>query len=685
MKSLRALTKLLVPQRRNHSAVKKLALAAAGVGSALASWTAIPYLLTGLTNLVLRKIPGLRGHVRRVALHPLGGSVIFEGLGLVLEQDHQTPAILEISQVTAKIRWKYLFIGGLVGDITVDHPRSYVDLSAFHQSTADHPASAARPSSNTKNSPSWQQQIRNLFPFQINLNLWHGEFHLAGLPGQGDADVRIHDLDLAVNNVTNNSKLSSALMTQIEGRGQVMSSGRMTLHVLGYPLAEKPTFNADFKLEGLRMRELTAFAQEFAAVRVQEGTLSAFIEAAAKDGQLQGYAKPVIDHLELERVSHQGVGSFAKAAAVEAGVKLLQSRQEDRIATRVDFQGDFADPEFDFLGTMGLTLKNAFIRALGGNFENKMWIERAGIGAADTRLHVEHPTHSKFRQGYELVKDSFSRWSSDQAIKMSAALAYYTAFSIAPLLLIVISIAGLVFGKEAAQGQIANQLTGLVGSQSAETIQSMLRAANHPAKGAIATVIGVVSLLLGATGVLNELKDGLNKIWRTESPGGLKALVKQNLKAFGIIASVGFLLLVSLAVSAALAAAGKFIGGALPIPEAVMHILEFFVSWAIISALFGVIFKVLPNVVIPWKDVVIGSVVTGLLFSLGKLGLGAYLGKGTVGSSYGAAGSVLIVLLWVYYSGLILYFGAEFTRVYSEKYGSRAQKPESQPEFKKAA
>jgi membrane protein len=184
--------------------------------------------------------------------------------------------------------------------------------------------------------------------------------------------------------------------------------------------------------------------------------------------------------------------------------------------------------------------------------------------------------------------------------------------------------------------------------------------------------------------VLSELKKTLNRIWRTDEPSGVKALLGRNLRFLGVIAAVGFLLLVSLVVSAALSALGKYMSGVLPAPETVMQAINFLVSWGVISALFGVMFKVLPNTEIPWRDVRMGAAATGLLFSVGKLALGYYLGRKTVGSFYGAAGSVLILLLWIYYSGLIFYFGAEFTRVYSERHGSRTGRG-GDPEIKKAA
>jgi membrane protein len=213
----------------------------------------------------------------------------------------------------------------------------------------------------------------------------------------------------------------------------------------------------------------------------------------------------------------------------------------------------------------------------------------------------------------------------------------------------------------------------------------MIQAADQPLNGIVATLIGVITLIVGATGVLSELKTTLNKIWRIQEPDGLQALVKQNAKFLGLILAIGFLLLVSLAFSAGLAALGKVTGGMLPIPETLLHGINFIISFGIITVLFAAMFKVLPNVFIAWRDVWVGASVTSFLFSIGKLALGLYLGKGSVGSAYGSAGSILIVLMWVYYSGLIFYFGAEFTRVYAEQFGSRAGTSQDAPEIKKVA
>ena len=272
-----------------------------------------------------------------------------------------------------------------------------------------------------------------------------------------------------------------------------------------------------------------------------------------------------------------------------------------------------------------------------------------------------------------LLRDAFYAWIDDKAPALGAALAYYTVFALAPLLIIVIAIAGLAFGREAAQGQILSQIEGLVGEQGGRAVQAMLENARQPGPGIVASAVGLITLIVASTGVFAQLQDSLNTIWRvTPKPGrGILGIIRDRLLSFLMVIVAGFLLLVSLVLSAALAALGKFFSYLLPVPEAVLHGVNFVVSFAVITLLFAAIYKVLPDAKISWSDVWIGAAVTSLLFSLGKFMIGLYLGKGSVASAYGAAGSLVIILVWVYYSAQILLYGAEFTAVYAIRYGSR--------------
>ncbi len=274
-----------------------------------------------------------------------------------------------------------------------------------------------------------------------------------------------------------------------------------------------------------------------------------------------------------------------------------------------------------------------------------------------------------------ILKAAFYHWNDESGARLGAALSYYTAFSVAPLLLLAIAIAGFAFGREAAEGEIAAQMSGLMGPQSATTLQNIILAAQKPAAGAAAAVISIISLLIGASGVMTEMKSALNRIWGVPDRGGFSGFMISRVEAVGMILAIGFLLLVSLTASAVLAALGKYLETVLPLPEWSLQILNLVVSFASFTVVFAMLLKILPDADIRWHDVGVGSVVTSTLFIIGKTALGFYLGKGIVGSSYGAAGSLLIILAWVYYSAQIFYFGAAFTRIYANRYGSGIHRP----------
>lgn len=271
----------------------------------------------------------------------------------------------------------------------------------------------------------------------------------------------------------------------------------------------------------------------------------------------------------------------------------------------------------------------------------------------------------------QLLKETFKEWQEDKASRLAAALAYYTAFSIAPLLIIIIAIAAVAFGEQAAQGQIVGQIQSLVGKESAEAIQSMIQNSRKPTTGTIATIISIGILLFGATNVFTQLQDALNTIWEVAPKPGIKGLVKARFISFAMILGVGFLLLVSLVLSTVLAVLGNYLGSLFPNLQLFWSILNFMISFGVITLLFALIYKFLPDVKITWGDVGIGAAITALLFTIGKSVLGLYLANSSVASTYGAAGSFVVLLLWVNYSAQILLFGAEFTQVYANKYGSQ--------------
>jgi membrane protein len=271
-----------------------------------------------------------------------------------------------------------------------------------------------------------------------------------------------------------------------------------------------------------------------------------------------------------------------------------------------------------------------------------------------------------------LFKQTISEFSADKVPRLGAALAYYTIFSLAPLLLIVIAIAGIVFGHDAAQNKIFEQLRGVLGATTAAGVQEMVKNAAKPKTGTVATILGIATLLLGASGVFGQLKDALNTIWdvKPKEGRGIMGMIKDRFLSFAMVLGLGFLLLVSLVIDTAIAAMGKFAGSHLPGGEALWHIVELAFSFVVITVLMAGIFRLLPDLKIEWRDVWFGAALTSILFVLGKFGLGIYFAKSAVGSSFGAAGSLVLVLLWVYYSAQILLFGAEFTQVFARSHGS---------------
>ncbi len=280
-----------------------------------------------------------------------------------------------------------------------------------------------------------------------------------------------------------------------------------------------------------------------------------------------------------------------------------------------------------------------------------------------------------FKTGWKLAKQVGNSWLDDYAPSMGAALAYYTMFSLAPLLLIVISVAGLVFGQDAARGEIAAQLRSVMGERGASAVQDLLASVQQPDEGLAATGVGVLLLLIGATTVFGELQDSLDRIWRVPTRGqtsGWLVLVRARLLSFGMILAIGFLLTLSLVASAALAAIGRrwdlMLGGWYPLAVAT----EAIVAFLLVAVMFALIYKVMPRVRVLWSDVWIGAVFTALLFTIGKSLIGLYVGRSGVTSAFGAAGSLVVVLLWVYYSAQIFLIGAEFTWVYANSYGSRS-------------
>lgn len=274
---------------------------------------------------------------------------------------------------------------------------------------------------------------------------------------------------------------------------------------------------------------------------------------------------------------------------------------------------------------------------------------------------------------WTLLKDTVNGFIDDDALSRGAAIAYYTIFSLAPVLVIVIAIAGLAFGEEAARGAVTGQIEGLMGHQAAEAIQTMIQSAGNTKSGVIATAIGLVTLMIAASGVFSEMQAALNVVWKaTPKEGTVGRLVKARATSLGLVAALGFLMMVSLVISAGLAAMSDILNAYVPGAAMVMRVVNFVISLSMISVLFGAIYKILPDKPIEWRDVVVGAVTTALLFTIGKTAISLYIGSSTVASSFGAAGALAIMLVWIYYSSQIFLLGAEFTRAFAERHGSKS-------------
>jgi membrane protein len=290
---------------------------------------------------------------------------------------------------------------------------------------------------------------------------------------------------------------------------------------------------------------------------------------------------------------------------------------------------------------------------------------------------LKYLKHIPLKEIASLSKVAFQNWQNDRAPRMGAALDYYIALSLAPTVLILVAIAGLAFGAQAAEGRLVSQIQELVGYEGAAAIQTMIEGARQPFRGIAATVLGLVTVFFAASAVVSELRDAMNTIWRvredttSSTVRSIFNMVKDRLLSFALVLASGLFLVVSLIVNAWIFAAGKYLNSGAPPPEALVQTTDWVVSFVVLTILFAFIFKVLPQVPLRWGDVAIGAVGTSLLFAAGKFLLGVYLGKAGFANTYGAAGSLVIVLVWVYYSAQVLFLGAEFTRAYACRLGSR--------------
>ena len=277
-----------------------------------------------------------------------------------------------------------------------------------------------------------------------------------------------------------------------------------------------------------------------------------------------------------------------------------------------------------------------------------------------------------------ILRDLIANWNLHRCTAQSAALAFYTIFSLAPVLVVVITLAGMFFGEEAVRGQIVGEFEGLMGRDASLLVQEVLKSTSRAPEGKFPAVVGIVTLIVGATGIFVQLQDALNTVWAVApKPGAaLTTLLRKRLHSFALVVGIGFLLLVSLVLSAGLTGFGRYLERYLELPVDLIQIANFLVSFIVITLLFAMTYRILPDVKIAWRDVALGSVLTSLLFVIGKTLISFYLGRTGVASAYGAAGSLVVVLLWVYFSSLIFFFGAEFTRVHSRQFRQKREPEE---------
>ena len=276
-----------------------------------------------------------------------------------------------------------------------------------------------------------------------------------------------------------------------------------------------------------------------------------------------------------------------------------------------------------------------------------------------------------FERLWTLLRDSVEAFIADDALSRGASISFYTVTSMGPVLFIVVAIAGLAFGEDAARGAIGVQLSGLMGKESADLVQTALQSASSKSSGILAALVGAITLIVTASGVFGEMQSALNAIWKVEPRGTtLSRLMRARAASLGLVAALGFLLMVSLVVSTVLSALGARLNAAIPFGALILQLLNFLISFGLISVLFAAIYKVLPDAELSWRDVMAGAVITAMLFNLGKFLIGLYLGHSAIASSYGAAGALIIVLMWIYYSAQIFLLGAELTKVYAVRRGS---------------
>jgi membrane protein len=644
--------------------------------SLIAARSSLPPLLKRFVNESLRRLGawGIFGKVEGVDLHLLQAKIILRNLHL--RWTTHPPVVhpllfkgnLFIPSAVIVLSWKELLRGRVSADVVIHDPRLTLEWP---------PASkAARKKIPHRRAadPTWRRFLQELIPIRIDHALVRGgEARFENLPGQDGADFSMRHLQIVARNLTNDTDhWARTQETSLEAEADALSGGSLQLRARGFPLSTTPTFDADLALRQVNLRDASFLFREWLGMRVDSGVLDLFAEAAAAQGAFKGYVKPVIDQMHVEKAK-KGIGEWLKTMAVKIAAFALRTGQEERIATRVEFSGEFSELRVGYGAAVTNLFKNAFLETFKPRLEHSIFFSKEGRTAERTEIVIPAEKPTRWSNFKSLVKESVDRWNNDNAMRLSAALSYYTAFSLAPLMIFTIAMAALAFGHSAAQGRIVEELAGLIGQQGAEAIRTMLQGnAQKTTTGVIATMIGFATMLVGASSVMVELKEALNKIWRVKEAGGVRAAIRQKVFSFLMVVVIGFLLLSSALVSGLFTVAGQYWEGILPYSKHVMQTANAVLSFGIVASLFAVLFKMLPDIDIAWRDVWLGSALTSVLFNIGKFLIALYLGKAGITSSYGAAGSVLVILTGVYYSSMIFYFGAEFTKSYADRRGSRA-------------
>jgi membrane protein len=614
----------------------------------------IPRILKKIVNGFLYLMPGYLCTVESLTLHPISGYVEISGLTIRKKVSRETSVpFLFVPAISFFSSWKDLFMGHVTGRCVINQPQLTIDVESWMKTGLNRPPVERRHS----RIRTWRQRLRQAAPFLIDsIEVLNGRLKVIHLEGQGTSTLELDSIQLIVRRVTNAGDPAT-----ISGTAHVLPQGTLQFSSEAYPFRDAPAGKLQAHAEGLALTAYNDLFRSHLNMEVVEGVLSGTANLQAANGVFSGDVIPVVERLRLNPTAHSG---FFKR--IEIGIANLVARRvrvsaHDRIAVKINVSGTLENLHGQ-VNALTAFFRNAFALTFNTRLNHLRYLKGGHVQEVEVQYGENHS-----RRVRSMVKEAGSRWLNDDVPQLAAALSYYTCFSLAPLLLLVTGIAGLTFGRDAIEGQLYDQLAGIMGTQSAQTIQSMVASAWKPSSGIWAVSISVITLLFGAFGVLSELKDGLNRIMRVDEPGDFVKILKTRMRFLGFILGIGFLLLVSLIASAAVATLGHALYGVLPFPKLILSAIDLSFSVSVITVLFAMIFKYLPSRSIAWKPVWVGSFFSAVLFTGGKFALGFYIARETVGSSYGAAGSVLIILLWVYYSALISYFGAEFTNVYAER------------------